>query len=76
MPEPTGDGPTIMPPAPKQQGPDPLAEARAMLDAANAATAAAKAEREALTKLIEDSRKDPAPAPEGKLFDKAENGGQ
>ena len=58
--EPTGDGPTISPPAPRAPAPEPLAEMRAMLEAANAATAAAKAEREALAKLLEDSRKEPA----------------
>lgn len=59
MNEPTHDGPTITPP-PVTMRPDPVAEARAILAAAETAAAAARTEREKLEKLMAERAAPPA----------------
>jgi hypothetical protein len=64
----TNDGPTITPPPVTTPRPDPVAEARAILAAADAALASARAEREKAEKTLADARapaaKETAPAPD------------
>ena len=76
MAEPTGDGPTITPPAPRAPAPDPLAEMRAILAQTQAAEASIKAERERIERLSESGKKAPdekplAPAPTVPGYDPA-----
>lgn len=64
MNEPTHDGPTITPPPALTPRPDPVAEARAILAAAEAAAEAARTEREKLEKLMAERAAPPAKEPD------------